>query len=108
VIQAFLATGYMEQWQYHRTYSGTPQGGVLSPLLWNIFLHQRDEYVMKDLQANATPSKRVENARRNPEYRKIAGKIARLRHQLKQTTGTAREASITELTGLERQQRAGP
>ena len=28
MIQAFLAAGYMEQWQYHRTYSGTPQGGV--------------------------------------------------------------------------------
>jgi RNA-directed DNA polymerase len=48
LIQAFLATGYMEQWQYHRTYRGTPQGGVLSPLLCNIFLHQLGEYVMKD------------------------------------------------------------
>jgi len=28
MIRAFLAAGYMEQWQYHRTYSGTPQGGV--------------------------------------------------------------------------------
>ena len=29
VIQRFLAAGYLEQWQYHKTYSGTPQGGVL-------------------------------------------------------------------------------
>jgi flagellar biosynthesis chaperone FliJ len=80
----------------------------VSPLLCNIFLHQLDESMMKDLQANQTKSKRVENARRNPEYRKIEKKIMRLRRQFKQTQGTAREAIITDLTGLERQRRAIP
>ena len=37
LIRAFLAAGYLENWQYHTTYSGTPQGGVVSPLLCNIF-----------------------------------------------------------------------
>ncbi len=46
MIRACLAAGYMEQWQYHKTYSGTPQGGVLSPLLCNIFLHQLDGHLM--------------------------------------------------------------
>jgi RNA-directed DNA polymerase len=108
LIRAFLAAGYLEQWQYHRTYSGTPQGGVLSPLLCNIFLHQLDEYMMKNLQANTTQTKRVENARRNPEYHKIDGKIPRLRRRLKRTLGTAREALIKELTELERQRRTIP
>jgi|Tabmets5t2r1_1033131.scaffolds.fasta_scaffold06733_2 RNA-directed DNA polymerase len=104
LIHQFLDAGYTEQWQYHKTYSGTPQGGVLSPLLCNIFLHQLDEYMMKNLKANETQSKRVEHARRNPEYRKIERKTTRLRSQLKQTLGTAREGLIIQLTDLERQQ----
>jgi group II intron reverse transcriptase/maturase len=108
LLQRFLAAGYMEQWQYHRTYSGTPQGGVLSPLLCNIFLHQLDAYMMKNLKANKTQTKREENARRNPEYRRINRKIRRRRGRLEQAQGTARDELIRELTGLERQQRTTP
>ena len=36
----FLKAGYMEQWTYKRTYSGTPQGSGISPLLANIYLNE--------------------------------------------------------------------
>ena len=31
LISVFLKAGYMEDWHYHQTSSGTPQGGIVSP-----------------------------------------------------------------------------
>jgi retron-type reverse transcriptase len=47
LIYKFLKAGYLENWQYHKTYSSTPQGGIISPLLANIYLHELDKFVMK-------------------------------------------------------------
>lgn len=45
LIRKFLKAGYMEDWIYHKTYSGTPQGGILSPVLTNIYLNELDKRV---------------------------------------------------------------
>ena len=45
LIEQFLRAGYIEDWQYHQTYSGTPQGGNLSPMLSNIYLNELDRWM---------------------------------------------------------------
>ncbi|CAG0992534.1 partial Group II intron-encoded protein LtrA, partial [Anaerolineae bacterium] len=45
LLRMSLDAGYMENWQYNRTYSGTPQGSILSPLLANIYLNELDVYI---------------------------------------------------------------
>ena len=57
LVYKFLKAGYLEDWVYHRTYSGTPQGGILSPLLANIYLHELDQFVMKLKDEFDTPEK---------------------------------------------------
>ena len=57
LIYKFLKAGYVEDWQYNKTYSGTPQGGIISPLLANIYLHELDKYVMKLKGDFAQPAK---------------------------------------------------
>jgi group II intron reverse transcriptase/maturase len=45
LIRKFLNAGYIEDWVYHKNYSGTPQGGIISPILANIYLDKLDKYV---------------------------------------------------------------
>ena len=45
LIRKFLNAGYMEEWQFNKTYSGTPQGGTISPILANIYLDKFDKYM---------------------------------------------------------------
>ena len=45
LIDGLLRAGYLEDWRYHETLSGAPQGGILSPLLSNVYLNRLDRYV---------------------------------------------------------------
>ena len=45
LIRKFLNAGYMEEWQFNKTYSGTPQGGIISPIWANIYLDKFDKYM---------------------------------------------------------------
>ena len=49
LLKYLLKAGYVEDWKYGRTLSGTPQGGVVSPVLANIYLDRLDKFVEKVL-----------------------------------------------------------
>jgi Reverse transcriptase (RNA-dependent DNA polymerase)/Type II intron maturase len=49
LIGGLLRAGYLEDWRYHATLSGCPQGGVVSPVLSNIYLDRLDQYIEQAL-----------------------------------------------------------
>ncbi len=49
LVRRLLQAGYLEDWRYGATLSGTPQGGVLSPLLSNAYLNELDQFVEQEL-----------------------------------------------------------
>src|ERR1700730_5643585 len=72
LIGGLLKAGYMEDWRYHDTLSGAPQGGILSPLLSNIYLNELDRFAEDTLIPTYTKGKRRMD---NPEYTSLRTQI---------------------------------
>lgn len=67
LIWKFLKAGYIDDWKYNNTYSGTPQGSVTSPIISNIYLNELDSF-MEEYKVNFDIGK----ARKiNPEYNRL-------------------------------------
>lgn len=100
LIGAFLKAGYMEEWKYFQTYSGTPQGGILSPILANIYLQELDKKVaeVKQRYDNHEPRKCTR------EYKRIGARIDTLHRKCKNNPDSPeRKKWTSEMVILKRQ-----
>jgi group II intron reverse transcriptase/maturase len=95
LVHQMLKAGYLEDWKYHQTLSGCPQGGVVSPVLSNIYLHKLDVFVETVLIPQYTRGGR---RRPNPEYVRIRNRMETARSRGKRD----------EARSLRRQQRLLP
>lgn len=73
LIRLGLEAGMVEDWNYQPTLSGTPQGGIVSPLLANIYLHELDTYVEDVLIPQYTRGSRRKD---NPTYHRYCYQIS--------------------------------
>ena len=92
LIYKFLKAGYLEDWKYHKTYSGCPQGGIASPILSNIYLHELDKFVMKLKAEFDTGGKESET----PEYRLLKNELRNLTYHIGNAEGTEKERLLAE------------
>ncbi len=100
LIRKFLNAGYIEDWTFHKTYSGTPQGGIISPILANIYLDKLDKY-MKEYCKAFNKEKRRD---RNPVYRQNETLMLKTRKELAIATHEAEKKRIIErIRQLERE-----
>lgn len=78
LVRTMLKAGYLEDWTWGATLSGAPQGGVVSPLLSNIYLHKLDEFVETVLIPDYT---RGAGRAANPAYVKVNNDRAKARRR---------------------------
>ncbi|MFJ7980950.1 reverse transcriptase domain-containing protein [Lysinibacillus xylanilyticus] len=92
LIWKFLRAGYVEDWVFHKTYSGAPQGGIISPLLSNIYLNELDKYVEQYIKSYNKGDKRVHNL----TYHNLASKINHRKSKNKHDWATLSEEEKKE------------
>jgi group II intron reverse transcriptase/maturase len=95
LVRNMLEAGYLEDWTWHATLSGVPQGGTASPVLSNIYLHKLDEFVEQHLIPEFS---RGAKRARNRQYKKVEAAIEKAR----------RAGDRTEVRALYRQLRTMP
>jgi group II intron reverse transcriptase/maturase len=94
LIWKFLKAGYMEQWTYHKTYSGTPQGSGASPILANIYLSELDAF----LEQYSIEFQKRDSVRRtlSREYKDATNRYYKALKELERSKANGDQADITQ------------
>lgn len=105
LIRKFLNAGYVEDWKYNKTYSGTPQGGIISPMLANIYLDKFDKYIKE----YAAKFRKGDRRSINSEYWRLNNKKNWLKKKLQKTSDEQiRKSYLYEIAQLSKQMLSTP
>ena len=97
------------RWKYRHSYSGTPQGGIVSPILANIYLHELDRFMEVETEAFNRGDGRADN----PPHKRIMGRLRNRRKKVRalgsgDKKSPERQHLIAEIKELTRTMRTLP
>jgi group II intron reverse transcriptase/maturase len=98
LIRELLQAGYLEEWTYHTPLSGAPQGGIVSPILSNIYLSKLDTYVENVLIPMYTKGAR---RKKNREYDNLLCLAYRLRKRGQYTEAAKARKAAQKLPSVD-------
>ena len=97
LLRRFLKAGYMENWDWYPSYSGMPQGGVISPLLSNIYLHELDKFV----ESLTNDFDKGKCRPRNPKYNGLTWQMGKIKKHIDEEGNTPER--LNEFKRLEKE-----
>lgn len=98
LVWKLLKAGYCENWKYNATYSGTPQGGIVSPIFANIYLHELDKFIVKTANEFERPARQ----KYTDEYKAVHNELEKIKRHIKNADGEMK----TELLKQKKEVRA--
>jgi group II intron reverse transcriptase/maturase len=100
-----VKAGYVEEGVKRDSLVGVPQGGIISPILSNIYLHEFDLFIEGLIKQYHSEAKDI--TKRNPVYDKITRRIQDLRYKYPQVKLRSLEIN-EEIDNLRKQRRLIP
>jgi len=98
LVKNLLEAGYLEEWKYNATLSGAPQGGIISPLLSNIYLDKLDKFIETSVIPAYT---RGDGRADNPVYKRLRSRRYKARKANREEYARALEREYQQLPSLD-------
>jgi len=84
LVRSSLKAGIMDEGAFEDTFLGIPQGGIVSPLLFNVYMHQFDSFVHNTLPSIIAPTPQPTEI--SPDYERNRSTVRRITSRLERTT----------------------
>jgi len=103
LIKNLLKSGLEFKGTYQHTFLGVPQGGIVSPLLFNIYMHEFDKHITEWVRNLFEEKNRIENRTENARAKLSEKWRSRVRECINSIKKIRKNRKYSELTELEKQ-----
>nr|AYQ94207.1 hypothetical protein [Borodinellopsis texensis] len=99
LISQGLKCGCINKGHYEHTILGTPQGGIASPILFNIYFSKMDEFILENIASKIENWNRMESRTPKPvtkSYRKHESETSSVKRSLTRIKSSLKQSNIKE------------
>lgn len=97
IIRDLLKSGIMEKDTYVHNLKGTPQGGILSPLLFNIYMFEFDKFIYEEIIKPINELNKKLNKKKNSKYQSLLRETKILKSKLRDAIRLDKQEEIVKI-----------